>query len=308
MAIRIQNWTLSNPDLYHRAGYGNMENERTVDGKVKVVISVVLDEDGVPCSGLVFDLESIRYLRELGIAGVLSGTLPSATQQNLFLTVPLRLMIEEVLWLFINNLCEVKIIPANSGDYMASIIKQRKLELADMNKKNMEKMFALQRDYKRALHKQKLEKLGIKEKKTDANEELINSSLFVETPNTSLITPEAIKSHQRDHILDLLKSAFSKYNTYLLYRQLRNQNYVLAPGARFGGKYIAYPGDPLRYHSHLTIQDAIDYYEEPIDLLQLLSGARLGTTVKKLWVFGGVKDKEKNKPVSFYSVEWAGFG
>ena len=62
----------------------------------------------------------------------------------------------------------------------------------------------------------------------------------------------------------------------------------------------------------MCIRDS--YYNDPIDLLSLIGGSRLGTTVKKLWVIGGIKSEKDETQVdnsstsSFYSVEWAGFG
>ncbi|KAG7753966.1 hypothetical protein KL911_002442 [Ogataea haglerorum] len=52
-------------------------------------------------TALVFDPCDCAVLRkEHGIAGVLSGTLPSAPQQSLLLGIPLRLCVEEVLYLY----------------------------------------------------------------------------------------------------------------------------------------------------------------------------------------------------------------
>lgn len=86
---------------------------------------------------------------------------------------------------------------------------------------------------------------------------------------------------------------------------------------------IAYPGDPLRYHSHLIVRPL----RGPVNLLDVVAGGRLATGVKKVWVIGGLLEEDRTNlqekttgeksidwilesevnPVSF-SIEWAGFG
>ena len=310
-------------------------------------------------SPLVFNIDAIRELRDLGICGILTGTLPSATQQNVFLSVPLRLMVEEAVWLYLNGYAEFVIGMAPTSVLLQRVLARDGQRLFNDADARLRKSFEIQRQYKIEKHLAKLKELDLvdKEEKSEsgkkkgeesisgysklANEALINSSLFVDTPNTSellsrvrgdtgeqeVISPEENNcdySGSCKAIVDRLVSQHSSWDDYYIFQSLRDQGYVLSPGGRFGGKYIAYPGDPLRYHSHLTIREAMDYYTEPIDFLALAGGARLGTSVKKLWVIGGLRrrrqrsgdgDGESNcntipqaPPVSFYSIEWAGFG
>ncbi|CAD6595136.1 XXYS1_4_G0051380.mRNA.1.CDS.1 [Saccharomyces cerevisiae] len=272
---------------------------------------------------LVFDIDHIKLLRKWGICGVLSGTLPTAAQQNVFLSVPLRLMLEDVLWLHLNNLADVKLIRQEGDEIMEGITLERGAKLSKIVNDRLNKSFEYQKKFKKDEHIAKLKKIGRINDKTTAeelqrldkssnNDQLIESSLFIDIANTSMILRDIRSdsdSLSRDDISDLLFKQYrqaGKMQTYFLYKALRDQGYVLSPGGRFGGKFIAYPGDPLRFHSHLTIQDAIDYHNEPIDLISMISGARLGTTVKKLWVIGGVA--EETKETHFFSIEWAGFG
>lgn len=282
---------------------GTMEKQGPMDDKVPISLVHAPGSSGVP---LVFSIAAIKRLRELGVAGILTGTLPAATQQNAFLGIPLRLMIEEAAWLveegFAYLVCGGKLLEDAVGNLGAE-------DVAMMQKK-AEESFEEQRAFKRQQHIEKLQRLGIT--KQDGGEEdsrLLEASLFVETKNESTLLKH--KEAQFDiavlqkKIVDNLLSHGKNHNDYLMYRALRSQGYFLSPGARFGGRFIAYPGDPLRYHSHLTVQACLDYRHEPLDLLQLVSGGRLGTGVKKLWVVGGVKDDEE---IEFFSVEWAGFG
>ena len=64
-------------------------------------------------------------------------------------------------------------------------------------------------------------------------------------------------------------------------------------------------GDPLRYHSHF----AATVIESPVSTLrpmEIVAHGRLGTATKKAHLLC-VYDEEK-RAVSYYSVEWAGFG
>ena len=89
--------------------------------------------------------------------------------------------------------------------------------------------------------------------------------------------------------------------SYALFKHLHEHNYYLSPGLRFGCKFVAYPGDPLRYHSHFL---AVGYdWDEEIDLIDIISGGRLGTGVKKGFLLGGEDAAGK---VRTFCVEWGG--
>lgn len=100
--------------------------------------------------------------------------------------------------------------------------------------------------------------------------------------------------------------------SYPLYKHLHSKDYFLAPGLRFGCQYMAYPGDPLRFHSHFLC-NGMDWDQE-FDLLDLVGGGRLGTGVKKGFLIGGTERKERpegdeggdGEDVRAFTVEWGG--
>ncbi|KAK5165583.1 tRNA-splicing endonuclease subunit [Saxophila tyrrhenica] len=105
--------------------------------------------------------------------------------------------------------------------------------------------------------------------------------------------------------------------SYPIFRYLHDQGYFLAPGLRFGCQYMAYPGDPLRFHSHFLV-NGMDWDQE-FDLLDLVTGGRLGTGVKKGFLLGGQeeggegRDKgaaksgdETSRGVRSFCIEWGG--
>ncbi|KAK5134065.1 hypothetical protein LTR08_006955 [Meristemomyces frigidus] len=73
--------------------------------------------------------------------------------------------------------------------------------------------------------------------------------------------------------------------SYPLFKHLHENEYFMAPGLRFGCQYMAYPGDPLRFHSHFLC-NGMDWDQE-FDLQDLVGGGRLGTGVKKGFLIGG---------------------
>ncbi|SCV00500.1 LANO_0F07184g1_1 [Lachancea nothofagi CBS 11611] len=259
---------------------------------------------------LVFDIDDIRILRNLGIAGILAGTLPSATQQNAFLSVPLRLMTEEALWLVEKGAAYFVTGPESVTSAANAVTPQDMLQ----TRQKLELSFAEQREFKQQEHVEKLRQLGLPSddgQSPTTKSLLLESSLFIETPNSSALVPNQPQDPARQKLLwKQLRDACKNQGDYHVYKALRQQEYFLSPGARFGGRFIAYPGDPLRYHSHMTVQPALDYSRDSLDLLQVVSGGRLGTGVKKLWVVAGVKPEaeDPSEQVSFFSIEWAAFG
>lgn len=100
--------------------------------------------------------------------------------------------------------------------------------------------------------------------------------------------------------------------SYPLFAHLHSKDYFLSPGLRFGCQYMAYPGDPLRFHSHFL---AVSYeWDENIDLMHLIVGGRLGTGVKKGFLIGGSQktldevetEADRVESVRTFSLEWAG--
>lgn len=94
------------------------------------------------------------------------------------------------------------------------------------------------------------------------------------------------------------------------------RSFYLSCGLRFGGDFVAYPGDPFRYHSHYTLTVPQDE-EEGFEVGRMIAQGRLGTAVKKVHLIatrrkGVVGEEEGKEPeedrLAFYSLTWAGFG
>lgn len=109
------------------------------------------------------------------------------------------------------------------------------------------------------------------------------------------------------------------HTKYSAFSHLRHLGYYMMPGLRFGGVFVAYPGDPLQFHSHLIVK--VLQKNENVNLLELVTSGRLATAVKKAWVLMGEITEEnpesnseievtslKPNPTRAYSIEWTGFG
>ncbi|CDO91919.1 unnamed protein product [Kluyveromyces dobzhanskii CBS 2104] len=258
---------------------------------------------------VLYDIEDIDKIRQHGVAGVLVGTLGGAPQQNVFLGVPLRLMMEEALWLaeaghaVLQRVTGQDLIHSLEGLHAETLKKWKDEDSAEMGR---------QLEWKRAKFLQKMKTIRGTNAEAepcdvikDRDEQLMKHSIFVETKDISRLAKQYSETVSGLLCQQILAHDKKLRFNYKVYKALRENGYFMSPGARFGGRYVAYPGDPLRYHSHLTVQDARGK-EEDIDLLNMINGARLGTSVKKTWVLPGVSS-DKEAP-DFYSVEWAGFG
>lgn len=93
-------------------------------------------------------------------------------------------------------------------------------------------------------------------------------------------------------------------SSYPVYAHLHSLGYFLSPGLRFGCQYMAYPGDSLRFHSHFLVSGLEK--DQEFNLMEIVSGGRLGTGVKKGFLLGYAEDPADASSVRTFSIEWAG--
>ncbi|KAI0050031.1 tRNA-intron endonuclease catalytic domain-like protein [Auriscalpium vulgare] len=90
-----------------------------------------------------------------------------------------------------------------------------------------------------------------------------------------------------------------------VFRDLWEQGYYMGGGSKFGGEWLVYPGDPLRYHSHF-VATVLASPTAPLRPMEIVAHGRLGTATKKAHLLCGYDPATKK--VAYFSVEWAGFG
>lgn len=92
-----------------------------------------------------------------------------------------------------------------------------------------------------------------------------------------------------------------RHARYQVFRDLRGRGYFLTSAGKFGGDFLVYPGDPLRFHAHfIAVCVTLD---ESICMLDVLSVARLGSNVKKTVL---LCSPALDGPVRYTSVQWSG--
>ena len=294
--------------------------------------------------GLIYNIEDVKRLREeFHICGTLTGILPQVPQQNVFQGLPLELMPEEIRYL-VEECDAAYLVDDGKVHELASFSfdENDRNSLEEFRKEKHQHQILKHQQHALLKRQQATEKKGTSGASTPdkaagattmASPDISKvkpvsseSGIFYEIDTFSNETPKNLPSYElyeAQYITDkptkLINSSFSgpsegrpvlpltklpKQTAYDMYKHLQSEQYFLSPGLRFGGQFLAYPGDPLRYHSHHI---AIGYgWNEKFNVLDVVGGGRLGTAVKKCW-YVGAKDYQTNEYHGF-SVEWSGFG
>jgi tRNA-splicing endonuclease subunit Sen34 len=290
-----------------------------------------------------YDINTVSHARRVhNISGVLIGGLPQAPQQNVFLGIPLELMPEEARLLVDKGVAYIVddaavhrqafvqggLSKEEKEKFMRSLKKQgsdatrMQTKSADDRKiAALKKVAAKNAALAAKLEKERSEAAAAGDNVAEDDEESLFASPAPSAPSvapseasvasssasTMKITPTTshppLTSSTSSSSLPLPEVPVS----YPLFKHLHSKGYFMAPGIRFGCRYTAYPGDPLRFHSHFLC-DGMDWDQE-FDLLTLVGGGRLGTGVKKGFLIGGTEDKvhvDGEEDVRAFCVEWAG--
>ncbi|KAF8520172.1 hypothetical protein BU17DRAFT_46973 [Hysterangium stoloniferum] len=275
------------------------------------------------------------------ICGTLSGTLPHLSQQNFFLGLPLLLMPEEVVLLVENGIAVMVDDATATREPSASDLREwdesRKQVVAEQIEQWQQRETARQalemtngqgkgRMSEDALQKRK-ERLERKAREEGAantiDENLVisrptpgpvlqpQSSYMVQIPSTSL--SHSWYQPRRYDTLDSAKQAgiwqfpstLEERASYHVFRDLWEKGHFLGSGIKFGGEFLVYPGDPLRYHSHF-VASVLPSHSAEIRPMEIVAHGRLVTATKKSHLLCGW-DEETGK-VTYLSLEWSGFG
>ncbi|KNG83144.1 tRNA-splicing endonuclease subunit sen34 [Aspergillus nomiae NRRL 13137] len=259
-----------------------------------------------------FSIDAVTYLRrEHHICGVLIGTLPQIPQQNVFLGLPLELMPEEARLLVEKGVACI-------------VDEDRKKYLRELESQGLQAMRlqASRKEQQREKSLKKLEEKKAKAAKSKKSEDPEPASTVADGPKddplVDLFADSQPSSHSQttsrrtsttvapENALGITPAtARSLVLSFVCSSPCRGLFPV--PGSRFGCQYLAYPGDPLRFHSHFLVVSA--EWDEELDLMDIIAGGRLGTGVKKAFMIGGAEKKENTadeENVRTFSIEWAG--
>lgn len=266
---------------------------------------------------LVFDSDAATFLRhDANINGTLVGTAPQQPSQNIFLGLPIELRPEEAEALVHRNLAYVVDNVAAHHAVLHnpdSPARRAYLDSLKARKQTARKMFA-EKDSMRASGATKRKSQARRTTPTIPTEraDLVPSS----EPGHSAgrLPPPPVKSlgvtftSSGSLISEEARRTFASERLPAghLCRFLLSSGYYMTPGLRFGSRYSVYPGDPLRFHAHFM---ANQYnWDEEIPILEVVTGGRLATAVKKASLIGGLQPPTESSPdgqVRTFSIEWA---
>ncbi len=86
-----------------------------------------------------------------------------------------------------------------------------------------------------------------------------------------------------------------------VFEDLWKKGYYITSGQKFGGDFLVYPGDPLKFHSHYIAVCLEEH--QPLTPKFLICHGRLGTNVKKTVLLCSVNDQ---RVVNYQSLNWNG--
>ncbi|KTW30833.1 tRNA-intron endonuclease [Pneumocystis carinii B80] len=236
------------------------------------------------------------------ICGFFVGTLPQAPQQNIFLGLPLELIPEEVAWLvdqghayIVDDKLRHQLYIENVTPKDVLSIKEKRI--TDIKRQNIE--------YKQNLLEKEFSTSFLKD---SSNLDSIVSSLDNNDTEDdiprNIIVPTKSKKSLYAMPIELSPKVKVDPSRYSVWKYLHDKGYYMTPGLKFGAHYLAYPGDPLKYHSHFLVN--VMQWEQEFSIINIVGGGRLGTNVKKAWVIGA--NNPNTNIAHVFTVEWTGFG
>ena len=335
---------------------------------------------------LLFSIDIISHCRRNhNICGMLVGTIPNLSQQNVFLGIPLELMPEEARVLvergaayivddedvhrkaFATMSREERLKWLEEMDRRGEEVTRGTEELKERRKDRALKEKGLRRDVLKRGEESVAEStatdstiqddgssstesgLGLIMKGSSFSEPLSSeisqssteTALFDSTPASTapsvlgatskglatqkhFVTPTTSYPPLPNPPQDSTAQLPAVPKSYPLFRYLHSLGYYHMPGLRFGCHYNAYPGDPLRYHSHFAATGL--GWDDEFELLDVVGGGRLATGTKKAYMIGGEDadavrknaqasegaglfsdgtSKEEGREVRAFSIEWA---
>lgn len=288
---------------------------------------------------LVWGAEAVQALRErLGVGGRTVGALPRGPRQNSRLGLPLLLLPEEARLLAeigaVTLVSAPRPDPNQHGLALASFRRQQEQSFQEQSalaaevRENRRQELLEKIAEGQAAKKQKLEhdsgavgsraaeesELGGGQASGE-QEEAVPSSRAANDgaaplPRSALLVqlatarPRPVKARPLDWRVqskDWPHAGRPAHELrYSIYRDLWERGFFLSAAGKFGGDFLVYPGDPLRFHAHYIAQCWAP--EDPIPLQDLVSAGRLGTSVRKTLLLCSPQPDGK---VAYTSLQWA---
>uniref|UniRef100_A0A8D0B667 tRNA-splicing endonuclease subunit Sen34 n=1 Tax=Salvator merianae TaxID=96440 RepID=A0A8D0B667_SALMN len=271
----------------------------------------------------VWNYMDVRRMREEHrIVGMLVGALVRKPRQNVRLGLPLQLLPEEARLLVEKGLAVLVKSPppqplGNGTDQDPSTLKQvaayqkgleqsyqEQVRIAAEQRKAILSTLAEHIAQGRAKKQQQKEERVLHSKPADLESSFVlpQESMMIQLPTERITScqEEEVDLHvpsqdwpyagQREHEI-----------RYCIFRNLWERGYYITSGSKFGGDFLVYPGDPMRFHAHYIAlclsKDA------PLSLCDVISAGRLGTNVKKTVLLCSA---DQEGTAVYTSLQWSG--
>jgi tRNA-splicing endonuclease subunit Sen34 len=281
---------------------------------------------------LLYDVDTVTYVRRKHhMCGILIGNIPQAAQQNVYSGLPLVLMPEEArLLVETGHAYLVDDVVAHSSGLGDIKEQDRVAYIKKLQDEGLAISTAVQQE-KETSRQKALNRVPKTSTSSRSSTPTVSNLTDLSTPRDELLfdsapqsspTPSSQSSRPVEPLLITPTTSYPPLlaqqsesplplpavpSAYPLFKLLHSKGYFLSPGLRFGCQYLAYPGDPLRFHSHFLATGM--GWDDEINLLDIVGGGRLGTGVKKGYLIGGEGDADDETPgevnVRTFSFEWA---
>ncbi|KAJ8368117.1 hypothetical protein SKAU_G00081450 [Synaphobranchus kaupii] len=306
---------VSNPSRDGETGVTHHDSETGTDRSAPMHEKIGVHFCG--STPLLWHAADVKAARGTGVVGTLVGSLARQPRQNNRLGRPLELLQEEARLL--RDTTQAVLHPAPASTDAAN------LQGVEQYLERLEQSYEEQRTL--ALQERKamlLRALTQKPGDTDEIESVDQSvqdrldalergfSLPRSAMAVQLNTARAGLSHtpEERHFLaaDWPQPRDERSETrFRVFRDLRRQGFYLTSAGKFGGDYLVYPGDPLRFHAHFIAMCVP--METPTPLCDLLALSRLGANVKKTILLCSPSDDDEGgeeEDVVYTSLQWSG--
>ncbi|ETE63955.1 tRNA-splicing endonuclease subunit Sen34 [Ophiophagus hannah] len=264
-----------------------------------------------------------RIREEHRIVGVLVGALPRKPRQNVRLGLPLELLPEEVRLLLDKGLATLVRSPTSQplghGKNQDALVPEKVVAYEKELEENYQEQLRLSAEQKKTM----LESLADHitqgrakkwQRKGGGGELLVQpaesgscfvlprESMMIQLPTerTQIAQEETVDWHVASQLWPYTGQERHEMH-YSIFRDLWERGYYVTSGSKFGGDFLVYPGDPMRFHAHYI---ALCFSKDaPISLCDIISAGRLGTNVKKTVLLCSV---EQEGTVAYTSLQWSG--
>lgn len=262
---------------------------------------------------LLWRVEDLRSVRSQGLVGALLGSLPRTPRQNGRLGRPLLLLPEEERLLSERH--SAAAFPHREQDGAVELGLQVEQHEEDQQRSYEEQSVLALEDRKSALLR------AMTSSHTGSGDEATDEALRgrLEALDRSFTFPRSALAVQLStaragltycpEARDFLQANWPireqdglRCDTrYRVFRDLRGRGFYLTSAGKFGGDFLVYPGDPLRFHAHfIAVCLSLD---ESVCLLDVLAVARLGSNVKKTVL---LCSPGTDGGVLYTSLQWSG--